>query len=592
MRKDKSLHVTSFSLLTFLVFLSSFFFCSCPNPLVIRILDPKTVSFVTNGGSYVKSQTVYRDYPIKRPPNPVMSGYTFDAWYIDNDTFHVKWDFNTAPNADITLYASWIEGVDRGGGVHTVTFDFNGVGTARTRKVFHGSAITAPADHPTYPYTTTQGLYLNPVPTAHTLDGWLTADGDLWNFSNDTVIEDITLYANWTIPNRIEISGNVNMVETAIALVKENAAADRSFTLLRSDINIQVVPQTIDVPNFNLTIKGISGSSFIGYNGDATSSLFTINANDAKLTLEGNITLEGKASTVDLITVTNGTLVMETGSTITGHSGRAVHVNGGTFNMNDGTKITLNSGGGVRVNSGEFNMNGGTISNNGNSESLDYGGGVYVNGGTFTMSGNEAKISGNTARYCGGGVYISNGGEFNMNNGEITENNNANSGGGVYSNGIFKMIGGEISGNTAVPLYIAGSYSGGSGGGVSVGGGTFTINNGGTISGNTASFGGGVYTNSSFIMNGGIINGNRATDSSGGGIYVGSDGTFRISNGTVYGTDHSNTNISQGRGAALYVTTDYGYDGTAIYGDSSPVETTPTGDGSGNYRDTTINGHN
>jgi len=95
------------SLLTFLIPLSSFLILSCSNPIVARILDPKTASFETNGGSYVSSQTVYKAYPIKRPSTPSKSGYTFDAWYTDNETFLEEWDFNAIPNRDITLYANW-----------------------------------------------------------------------------------------------------------------------------------------------------------------------------------------------------------------------------------------------------------------------------------------------------------------------------------------------------------------------------------------------------------------------------------------------------------------------------------------------------
>jgi len=76
----------------------------------------------------------------------------------------------------------------------------------------------------------------------------------------------------------------------------------------------------------------------------------------------------------------------------------------------------------------------------------------------------------------------------------------------------------------------------------------------GTISGNTAVYGGGVYVANcgAFTMTGGEISGNTA--SYGGGVYVGSGSTFRIVTGTVYGSDGgalSNT-ITGPLGAALY----------------------------------------
>jgi uncharacterized repeat protein (TIGR02543 family) len=84
-----------------------FVICSCPNPLVLQILEPKTVTFETNGGSQIESQPVYKGYPIMRPSNPSRSGYVFDAWYIDNYLFRMQWDFTVIPTTDITLFANW-----------------------------------------------------------------------------------------------------------------------------------------------------------------------------------------------------------------------------------------------------------------------------------------------------------------------------------------------------------------------------------------------------------------------------------------------------------------------------------------------------
>jgi len=87
-----------------------------------------------------------------------------------------------------------------------------------------------------------------------------------------------------------------------------------------------------------------------------------------------------------------------------------------------------------------------------------------------------------------------------------------------------------ISGNT---------NSGGSGGGVNLSsGGTFTMN-GGTVLGNTALRGGGVYMDGgTFIMHDGEISQNTAssssTDANGGGVYIGG-GAFNMNRGKVYG---------------------------------------------------------
>jgi len=107
-KDKKTFTLQSFSLLTFFFILSSFFFSSCPNPLVLKILDAKTITFETNGGSRIGDQSVYKGYPVKRPSNPSRWGYFFDEWYIDNQTFQIMWDFYTVPLDDTTLYANWL----------------------------------------------------------------------------------------------------------------------------------------------------------------------------------------------------------------------------------------------------------------------------------------------------------------------------------------------------------------------------------------------------------------------------------------------------------------------------------------------------
>jgi fibronectin type 3 domain-containing protein len=158
---------------------------------------------------------------------------------------------------------------------------------------------------------------------------------------------------------------------------------------------------------------------------------------------------------------------------------------------------------------------------------------VGVSGGTLVMN-NGAKITGNSS----------------------SSSNSSNRGGGVNVNsGIFTMNGGTISGNTASYALAASPYTGG-GGGVYVSGGTFTME-GGTINGNTASGsgsgggsssggGGGVYVNGgTFTMEGGTISGNTAIDgvTGGGSVYVRS-GNFTMKGGTISG----NTAYCSGNG--------------------------------------------
>lgn len=64
-----------------------------------------TVTFDSNGGSEVKSQTVAADSKISRPADPTRDGYVFDYWANGREA----WDFDfDKVSADVTLRAMWV----------------------------------------------------------------------------------------------------------------------------------------------------------------------------------------------------------------------------------------------------------------------------------------------------------------------------------------------------------------------------------------------------------------------------------------------------------------------------------------------------
>jgi uncharacterized repeat protein (TIGR02543 family) len=67
-----------------------------------------TVSFNSNEGSAVSSQTVKDGEKSKKPEDPTRNEYTFVAWYKEVELSN-KWEFDIdIVTADITLYAKWI----------------------------------------------------------------------------------------------------------------------------------------------------------------------------------------------------------------------------------------------------------------------------------------------------------------------------------------------------------------------------------------------------------------------------------------------------------------------------------------------------
>ena len=189
------------------------------------------------------------------------------------------------------------------------------------------------------------------------------------------------------------------------------------------------------------------------------------------------------------IKIENNVTLCLNGHKITAADGMdAIYMTGGSITLTDCkgvgtiTHASSKTGRGVYVSSGTFNMYGGSITGN---TANSYGGGVYVDGGGFTMSG--GTIGGtktgetNTATYGGGGVYVvGSSSTFEMTDGSIT-GNNAAYGGGVYTVNEFKMTGGSITGNNAYKSDYISTF----GGGVCVGSGIFTVSGEVTVTDNT-----------------------------------------------------------------------------------------------------------
>ena len=95
------LYVTAYAVTTLLIC------ASCYNPWMAEILGLKTITFDSNGGTNIASQTLCKNQTVIPPPNPSKSGHEFESWYRDNETFEVAWDFKTVPTRDMTLYAKW-----------------------------------------------------------------------------------------------------------------------------------------------------------------------------------------------------------------------------------------------------------------------------------------------------------------------------------------------------------------------------------------------------------------------------------------------------------------------------------------------------
>ncbi len=144
-----------------------------------------TVTFDPDGGTLTgeTSITVEDGNKITKPEDPTKDGYTFLGWSQTKNGAEY-WDFeNDTVTKDITLYACWQK---TGAVLYTVTYDPDGgiLAGADSVKAEEGAKIEIPG---------------NPTKEGCTFLGWSQTKGgtEYWDFNNDIVTGDMTLYACW-----------------------------------------------------------------------------------------------------------------------------------------------------------------------------------------------------------------------------------------------------------------------------------------------------------------------------------------------------------------------------------------------------------
>ncbi|MDD3958115.1 MAG: InlB B-repeat-containing protein, partial [Candidatus Izemoplasmatales bacterium] len=145
------------------------------------VLARYTVTFDVDGADPIAAlEDVLSGATITAPDAPEKTGFHFGGWYKEA-SFDTLWDFdNETVTENMTLYAQWIE-------LFSVTFDsLEGSAVDPLLDVLDGATINAPA---------------NPTRSGWTFLGWYKEASLLtpWDFVNDLVLEDITLYAKWGI---------------------------------------------------------------------------------------------------------------------------------------------------------------------------------------------------------------------------------------------------------------------------------------------------------------------------------------------------------------------------------------------------------
>lgn len=183
--------------------------------VTIIVSSECTVTFESNGGTEVPSQTVRYGETVERPENPLREGYHLTGWYSDID-LQIPWDFDTdTVQGNMTLYARWEKGDvvipvpdgDEGGsgmwwllgvgllavvllilflllGGKTVRFETYTGAKIKNQKVKKGGLVGRP---------------VQPTREGRTFAGWYQDEActKRWDFEADKVEENMVLYAKW-----------------------------------------------------------------------------------------------------------------------------------------------------------------------------------------------------------------------------------------------------------------------------------------------------------------------------------------------------------------------------------------------------------
>ena len=361
----------------------------------------------------------------------------------------------------------------------------------------------------------------------------------------------------------ITIATGANVTNnTATASGSASFAQGGGFAAIGGQLNLNIdVENNFAIASGGGIVQG--GGAFVG-GGQITIIGRDITNNQATAD-GGNIYGVGLAMSGGIFSMSAGTEITDNISTITGGGqvfGGGVAmllaedgISGGTFEMTGGYILNNSAfrGGGVWMSSGTMNISGGVVRNN----SATRGGGIYMIGAGSTLNmtggviGHTNLALGNEAAHAGGGVHLANGATLYMRRG------------GTALNPTYGSIIGNTS-NTVTGWDIVASHGGG---GVMATANSFVDIYIGVISGNRASYGGGIHARGGTILNmrgypGGsgariynneIVGGGTWDTAGGGGVIIHGTSTFNMYSGTIGHDNHALGNRSSRAAGGVYV---------------------------------------
>jgi uncharacterized repeat protein (TIGR02543 family) len=215
-------------------------------------INSYTVTFDSNDGTAVDSQTIDHGGLVTEPSDPTRSGYVFNGWWgYDEEEF--EWNFATETvTENVTLDADWLR-------LYDVIFNEAGGSTVSDiTDVVQGDTITAPTA---------------PTKDGYTFSHWEWNDGYddyTWSFASDTVGDDkvtssndIHLTAVWTA-DQYTITFDSNS-GSAVAAITDDYGSDvtapeeptkngHTFEGWYSDVELATEYEFTTIPGEDITV--------------------------------------------------------------------------------------------------------------------------------------------------------------------------------------------------------------------------------------------------------------------------------------------------------------------------------------------------
>lgn len=239
------------------------------------------VTFFSNGGSPVSNQDLDENELVVRPTDPVLIHYSLEGWYKEASLTN-RWNFNTDRiTRDTSLFAKWKINT------HTVTFDAQGGTSVSSQQIDYGSKVSEP-DTPSK-----SGLIFR---------GWFTDKttySTAWNFANDVISENITLYARWglqctvsfavigktggTVPSPITYfyGEPVTLASYNVStgnLIKQEAAKASRISSWTDGTQSYADGATVLLGSSDVTLTGVWNEYEVGDPGPAGGTIFYVNS--------------------------------------------------------------------------------------------------------------------------------------------------------------------------------------------------------------------------------------------------------------------------------------------------------------------------